>query len=1019
MSSRHQPGLAEPAITGWSARLTGTTGGFSPDLECEVMMFLKSLEIFGFKSFADRTRVEFSEGISALLGPNGCGKSNVVDAIKWVVGEQSARSLRADTMESIIFNGTESRKALNIAEVTLTISNEKGVLLLDMPEIAIKRRLYRSGESEYFINNQPAKLKELRELFWDTGIGKSAYSVMEQGRIDQILSSKPEERRYLFEEAAGITKHKARSREAEIKLERTEENMRQVDGILGEVKRSHDSLKSQSEKTLAYRSLREQVFNAELDLHLIRLRGFVNDKERRDTDLAAKTKDRDQLKAAIDGINLSLEENLDIVNSMEAKLVDVQKTVYGLAVERAGKEKERKLLNERVQEAKAKIDQAGLKLRALAEKLEGLREDEDEKNDILRNHKTRLAEVEKNIQGFEGNIKAAEQRIHDNEAAIRSAEADTQACEADLLAAQADLDAITEDIVRELDARLKDSAYSAQERHAAEATIEQLIDGIITRLSGKAAILEDLAGLKDYATDKAQALVASAAAAMVEATEQARQLRERYLRYRDTSPTFIDEFLSPEGIITKKRQLDERMGAIKLRIQANRDAIQARREENRELAVKIDEYRRTLEELRGNRIRLQTQAQAAEESLAMIRREIASQEAYYRELDNEVSIEKRRLADAEEDLGSIDEDIAGIEKKGRELTAELERLEKDIAIKNSDVGKRQDELRKKIERLGVLQTELERLHLGLAQTETEIRNVKDNFKEQYGRDLLEFEERMYEIRVAAAELREKLAVHKQKLKDLGSVNLMAPEEFAEVKERYEFLSGQMADLQKARDDLKRITQEIRDESAEMFLNTYNRVKKNFHNMFRRLFGGGRGELRLSDPDHVLESGIEIYAQPPGKKLETIGLLSGGEKSLTAIALLFATYMVRPSPFCFLDEIDAALDEQNVIRFVNLLREFGKSSQFIVITHNKKTVTGADALLGVTMEESGITKVIAVRLTRSDGEAIHVQEPLPDLDDEEVEIETGRELPPTLAAETAAAAAAVEPSVAMAEELDQS
>ena len=979
-------------------------------------MFLKSLEIFGFKSFADRTRVEFSEGISALLGPNGCGKSNVVDAIKWVVGEQSARSLRADTMESIIFNGTESRKALNIAEVTLTISNEKGVLLLDMPEIAIKRRLYRSGESEYFINNQPAKLKELRELFWDTGIGKSAYSVMEQGRIDQILSSKPEERRYLFEEAAGITKHKARSREAEIKLERTEENMRQVDGILGEVKRS---LKSQSEKTLAYRSLREQVFNAELDLHLIRLRGFVNDKERRDTDLAAKTKDRDQLKAAIDGINLSLEENLDIVNSMEAKLVDVQKTVYGLAVERAGKEKERKLLNERVQEAKAKIDQAGLKLRALAEKLEGLREDEDEKNDILRNHKTRLAEVEKNIQGFEGNIKAAEQRIHDNEAAIRSAEADTQACEADLLAAQADLDAITEDIVRELDARLKDSAYSAQERHAAEATIEQLIDGIITRLSGKAAILEDLAGLKDYATDKAQALVASAAAAMVEATEQARQLRERYLRYRDTSPTFIDEFLSPEGIITKKRQLDERMGAIKLRIQANRDAIQARREENRELAVKIDEYRRTLEELRGNRIRLQTQAQAAEESLAMIRREIASQEAYYRELDNEVSIEKRRLADAEEDLGSIDEDIAGIEKKGRELTAELERLEKDIAIKNSDVGKRQDELRKKIERLGVLQTELERLHLGLAQTETEIRNVKDNFKEQYGRDLLEFEERMYEIRVAAAELREKLAVHKQKLKDLGSVNLMAPEEFAEVKERYEFLSGQMADLQKARDDLKRITQEIRDESAEMFLNTYNRVKKNFHNMFRRLFGGGRGELRLSDPDHVLESGIEIYAQPPGKKLETIGLLSGGEKSLTAIALLFATYMVRPSPFCFLDEIDAALDEQNVIRFVNLLREFGKSSQFIVITHNKKTVTGADALLGVTMEESGITKVIAVRLTRSDGEAIHVQEPLPDLDDEEVEIETGRELPPTLAAETAAAAAAVEPSVAMAEELDQS
>jgi len=243
------------------------------------------------------------------------------------------------------------------------------------------------------------------------------------------------------------------------------------------------------------------------------------------------------------------------------------------------------------------------------------------------------------------------------------------------------------------------------------------------------------------------------------------------------------------------------------------------------------------------------------------------------------------------------------------------------------------------------------------------------------------------------ELRDRLADRKMKLKDLGSVNLMAPEEFVEVKERYEFLTTQIDDLTKARDDLKRITQEIRDESAQLFLDTYNRIKKNFHNLFRRLFGGGRGELRLVDPDHVLESGIEIYAQPPGKKLENISLLSGGEKSLTAIGLLFATYMVRPSPFCFLDEIDAALDEQNVIRFVNLLREFGRASQFIVITHNKKTVTGADALLGVTMEESGVTKVISVRLERSDGQDIRVPEPIGLFDEEEVEYEEGRELAP--------------------------
>ncbi|MBN1519689.1 MAG: AAA family ATPase [Spirochaetales bacterium] len=956
-------------------------------------MFLKSLEIFGFKSFADRTRIDFSEGISALLGPNGCGKSNVVDSIKWVVGEQSARSLRAEAMEDIIFNGTETRKALGVAEVTLTISNETSVLPMDVPEIAIRRRLYRSGESEYFINGQLAKLKELRELFWDTGIGKSAYSVMEQGRIDQILSSKPEERRYLFEEAAGITKHKVRSREAELKLSRTEENMRQVDGILGEVKRSYDTLKAQSEKTLAYRALRDEVFNAELDLFLLRLRGFVNEKERRDGDIAAKTTERDAMKRAIDDINMSLEENLDIVNTMEAKLVDVQKTVYGLAVERAGKEKERKLLAERVSESRAKIDQAKLKLKALAEKIEGLHEDEDEKQAILSGHKGRLAEIEKNIQGFEGSIGAAEERIRSNDADIARAESDILKLDADLVGAQAQLDAITEDIVSELDARLKETGYSAAERKAAEEAIQTLIAGLMARLSGKAAILDDLVNLKDYGSPQARTLIEGARQALNEAAEHARELQGRYEAYRKTTPSFIDEFLSPEGIITKKRAVDAAMAAIKDGVAARRARIAELRDENRELAVRIDEYRKTLEELRGNRIRMQTQAQAAEESLALIRREIAGQEGFFRELEAETALDERRLEEAQEDLASIDEEIVEVERKGRELTAELERLEKDIALKNSDLGKRQEDLRRKMDKLASCQNDLERLHLGLAQTDTEIRNVKETFREQYGRDLVEFEERMYEIRSALPELKDRLSERRQKLKDLGSVNLMAPEEFTEVKERYEFLSGQLSDLQKARDDLKRITQEIRDESAQLFLDTYNRVKKNFHNMFRRLFGGGRGELRLVDPDHVLESGIEIYAQPPGKKLENISLLSGGEKSLTAIGLLFATYMVRPSPFCFLDEIDAALDEQNVIRFVNLLREFGRTSQFIVITHNKKTVTGADALLGVTMEESGVTKVISVRLERSDGQEIRVPEPIGLFDDEDVEYEEGRELAP--------------------------
>ena len=956
-------------------------------------MFLKSLEIFGFKSFADRTRIEFADGISALLGPNGCGKSNVVDAIKWVVGEQSAKSLRADSMEDIIFNGTESRKALGVAEVTVTISNEAGLLALDVPEVAIKRRLYRSGEGEYFINGKQAKLKEIRELFWDTGIGKSAYSVMEQGKIDQILSSKPEERRYLFEEAAGITKHKVRSREAEQKLERTEENMRQVAGILGEVKRSHDSLKHQSEKTLKYRALKDEVFTAELDLHLLRLRQFVQEKDRRDEEIGTKVKARDGLKAEIDGINLSLEESLDVVNDMEARLIDHQKTVFGLAKESEGKKEQRRLLSTRVGEAKTKIDQTRLRTKGVDERLESLRDEESEKEGELSSQKARLKEIERNIAEFEATIRNSESRIRDNEATMARAETEIGGLERDRVEARERLDAITEDIVAELDARLKESGYSSQERKAAEESIESLIAMIIARLSNKAAIFADLERSPDLSSPEARALIAKAKADLVESAGRAEELKTRYEAYRKTTPAFIDEFLSPEGIITKKRAIDREIAAIDEGVTKRRGQITQLRAENKGLSEKVDEYRRTLEELRGNRIRVETQGKAAEEALSMLRREIASQEGYLKELQNEIFLEEKRLADAEEELGSIDEELADIEKRGKALQEELARLEREISVKNSDLGKRQEDLKKRMERLGALQSEIERLHLGLAQTETEIRNVKENFQEQYSRDLLEFETRMFEIRTPVSELREALAALRQKLKDLGSVNLMAPEEYAEVKERYDFLSGQIADLEKAREDLKRITEEIRNESAELFLDTYNKIKKNFHNMFRRLFGGGRGELRLVDPNHVLESGIEIYAQPPGKKLETISLLSGGEKTLSAIALLFATYMVRPSPFCFLDEIDAALDEQNVIRFVNLLQEFGRTSQFVVITHNKKTVSGASTLLGVTMEESGITKVIAVRLERSDGQAIRVPEPMVPFEEEEVEFEEGTELPP--------------------------
>ena len=971
-------------------------------------MFLKHLTIFGFKSFADRTEVEFNDGISALLGPNGCGKSNVVDAIKWVLGEQASKSLRAEKMEDVIFNGTETRKPLNVAEVTLKLANDTGLLPLDMPEVEIKRRLYRSGESEYFINSKLVRLKEVRELFWDTGVGKAAYSVMEQGKIDQILSSKPDERRYLFEEAAGITKFKVRGAEAERNLAKTEENMRQIELILNEVKRSYDSLKIQSEKTLSFRTLREEIFNFELDIQLLRLKQFKYDRDERNETLNRRTADRDRIRSEMEAESKALEANMDAVNSMEAHLVDLQKNIISLGAEKNGREKEVRLLNEQRSESKAKIDQNEIREKQAGIKIEELSDDAAEQDAVVYDLRKKAAGIEENIRSFEENIQLAATRIGDNDAAVIKAEEEIHGLEKERTDVESELHTITDDIVAELDAGLKKAGYSAVERRNAEESLNETLGRLRTVLAGREALVRDLAAAADAASDsggagpdaaKIKHIAQGLAVELSEAAADADKALALFKNYREHTPDFIDEFLAPQGIITKKRALDGRIQSIRDGIEDRRTLVKTLREDNAALGVKIGDYRATLGDLRVSRAQMSAQAQSAEEQARLIRRALADQEALRKNILDELFLDRKRLEETDERITDAESEIKSIEEKGQKLGAELDTLEKDIQKRNGDVAGKRAVISKRQAELAKVQEALEKIHLELVQSETEIKNILDNFRETHSRDLMEFEERIFTITAPASELREKLAAARSKLRDLGSVNLMAPEEFAEAKERYDFLSNQMADLEKARKDLEDLTAEIRTESSEIFLATYNRIKKNFHNMFRRLFGGGRAELRLSDSNHVLESGIEIFAQPPGKKLEHISLLSGGERSMTAVALLFATYMVKPSPFCLLDEIDAALDEANVGRFLQLLREFGATSQFIVITHNKKTVTGAGTLLGVTMEESGVTKLISIRIENEETVKLRPEPPQQGLWDgedtfteEEVEAETGRELP---------------------------
>ena len=955
-------------------------------------MFLKSLDIFGFKSFADRTHIDFADGITALLGPNGCGKSNVVDAVKWVLAENKTKNLRAEHKEDVIFNGTERRAALNVAEVTLTMSNENGLLPLEESEIAIKRRLYRSGENEYFINGRAVGAREIIKLFMDTGVGKSAYSVMEQGKIDQILSSRPEDRRYLFEEAAGISRSKAECAIAERELEQTRRNMQQIEVSMAEIKRSYDTLKIQSEKTSRYRKIKEDIFTYELDITLLRLKNFVQDQARHEQELKEAEAKRDAVRREIEEINNTISENMDKVRNMQEQIYAMQAELIGIQKEKNGKLDLVNQYNSRAREIKEKIAALEAHKKSVEERIESLEEEIGEQEASLHEKAKQLDGIAENITSFEKNITDAGSRITENDRLSDEAKRKIEDYDEERGRMQKELAAITEDIVKTLDAKLKDAGFSENAMKIAKENLDTLIGKLKIFTDGRKNVFSDFANSPHTAED-ALKTVQEASDAFGQTHGLVEELERALEQYMKSSPAFITEFLSPEGIMTKKRGIDAQIAENHAQIGLLNEKITALNAENSGLVKKIDEYKETLNRLKVNQVRMKEQIAASEQQLTLLRRTLTGEQNTLRNTDEELFTENRRAEDMNEQILGIQQELAEIENRGMRLADSLKELDEKIADSNSSVSGKRGALQKKQEEQNKYQAQFERLTLSLNSADTEIRNLKQNFQEQHSRDLMEFEEQMYKITVPAAELREKLSAAKEELRLLGQVNLMAVEEFAEVKDRYERQKANYEDTQKSLDNLIRVSEEIKSKSSEMFLETYNKIKKNFHNMFRRLFNGGRAELRLADPQNVLTSGIDIFAQPPGKKLENISLLSGGEKTMTAVALLFATYQVRPSPFCLLDEIDAALDDKNVSSFVTTLESFANVSQYIVITHNKKTVMGANTMLGITMEESGVSKIIALRLDEDIKVGAAIDAADDDFEEEDVTFEENAYVPP--------------------------
>ena len=925
-------------------------------------MLLKSLEIFGFKSFQKRTKVEFADGITALLGPNGCGKSNVVEAIKWVLGEQSAKSLRAKSMSEIIFKGTQEEAPMNMAEVKLTFQDDDNVMNLGVADVSVKRRVYRSGENEYFINETPVLLKDIRELFFDTGMGKSAYSIIEQGQIDRILSTKPEERRFIFDEAAGINKFKSRQQEAERKLEQTSANLEQASLIMKDVKRNHDLLKTQAEKAVLARELKTHLFDIEIKLQLLRLRRHLETRNSKEEAYNQRVLEKVKLQDSIDEMAKALQAGKGELDSMENKMQQTLTLLNSLKYEKQNLELTVGHLNEKTEGIRSSVAALEEASARVEEKIREIDRRISEKREIIDGYEMKIRDLDEEAAKLTGEIDYAREKTALNRDELQTVQVRIRENETLLRQLNGDLAALTDDIVKKLDEGLKESDFQFEAKHR----IEEEINGILTELkavvgakSGVARLLKDSEVPPNG--DELKSMADSLYVGWVETARLTEKAADAFERYRHAFPRFLEDFLSPEGVVAEKRKIGERIERLSTDIEEGRDRLAEIADENRFLENRIAECRSAEGQIYIKKTRLETQLQGFEEQIALHEAEKAEQALSVEKNRALMESENEKLREVMNQIEEKKQDIAMIDRQREKLNAEYHDLEKNISKNSESLVKAAEKISKAQDKLHSMEENLSQLNASLIAVKADIKNIYENFTDKHARSLSEFDSMVYEISDNEAQLKSDFETKTKTLSGLGSINYMAPEEFKEVKERYDFLSEQIKDLETAKKDLEKVTEKIKSEATDLFEEAFKKIRKNFHSMFRRLFGGGNAEIRLTDTSDILNSGIEILAEPPGLKLQSIGLLSGGQRSMTSVALIFAIFMVKPSPFCLLDEIDAALDESNIGHFISTLQEFSRQSQFIIITHNKKTAAAASSIIGVTMPKAGISAVFSTQL----------------------------------------------------------
>lgn len=1055
--------------------------------------YLKSIEMTGFKSFAAKTRVEFSEGITGIVGPNGCGKSNVVEAVKWVLGEQSAKSLRGEKMEDVIFNGSRDRNALGMADVNLTFNNESKWLSADFTEISISRRIFRSGEGQYYINRSRVRLKDVVELFLDTGVGKDSYAIFEQGKIDRLLSESPVERRSLFEDFAGISKFKFRREDAERKLSHSKTNLDRVEDVIGELARELQSLKKQAEDAGKYNEMRKELRELEISFEALRVANLTAEIEKRlenKKNLEEKLSPLSaELKKTEDGI-LSTEEQ---IGSLETEFAKKNEILHNAERNLAEVASRLRADNERKIAIGNQLEEMESRLKSQGERAEGLKAELIEKGEMLKKAEKERNSFSEKLSKMEGLLDIVREKMENlNQETLEKSKAigltrivrkdDIEDQQRKLYSAQANLENYR-NTVREKHGVLSEQQRRKEERDReaellhqkvieVKSSLERYIREIDKNLSEENELKED-SKQKNAEIRKLQTELKSMDKVIMQSLEkQSEELKNFSLKKPlfearlesaveglnqsldsgdasetraavDRLKTIFDEYrgyyenilgilYSDEGTYTRKENLEERTEELTEGITKNSIRLEA-------LSAKLKELQTIRSDLQSKYSRLDVQHSTLKKESERLEHQIEKSREEVMGLENLINSTTAKINDAQSKIDKMNSIVDEYEKSVSKLREEKAEQSEKISSVKIDFARAEEQFKSyknEVRRIETQISDIEKMQLDfdndrtkqLAQIEDlEKREISDTASrddlsekiESYRNEIEILREKMasltaskkvlekslqdisFKINRIELDIEEKsrIASEKQEILSsavsktletygvdvrekstegldskeisaditnlrrqitrLGDVNMLAIEQYQEAEERMNFLISQKEDILHAMAGIESLIAETNEKSIEQFMRAFEDIRSAFKRMFKRLFDGGRADMQLMDPAKPLECGIEILAEPPGTKFKSVSLLSGGQRAMVAIAIVFAILYLKPTPFVILDELDAPLDDDNIERFKKLLTEFRGESQFVVVSHSKSTLEVCDVLYGVTMEEQGVSKVVNV------------------------------------------------------------